>query len=324
MKVGILGAGQIAAAMAATLNGMDDEYQAYAIASRTLAKAEAFAAQWHIPHAYGSYEEMLQDPEVDLVYIATPHALHNKHAELCIRYHKPALVEKPFCCNKEQAEKVFADAEKEGVFITEAMWTRYMPGVSVLRDLIQSGRIGKVHMIRADVSYPMQGKARLNDPSLGGGALLDVGIYALHFAMMLRDEMPLSIDGSCTKTDTGVDSQENMTLTYKDGMAACLTSSMEVSSPLEGIIQGEKGRIRVKGPVSIKEIEVCDHRGNVLLKPEIPPQITGYEYEVEACAEALKAGHLQCDVYPHEETVKILEVMDRLREKWGIRYPFEQ
>ena len=194
MKVGILGAGSIARAMAMAVNGLEG-VEGYAVASRDLSKAQAFCDTWGFQKAYGSYEEMLQDPQVELVYVATPHSHHFEHTRLCIEHGKPALVEKAFTANAAQARELIAMAERKGVFLTEAIWVRYMPSRRILRELIDSGIIGSVQRVSADLSYPIPNVKRLTDPSLAGGALLDLGVYVLNFASMVLGDDVQEIKG---------------------------------------------------------------------------------------------------------------------------------
>lgn len=323
MKVGILGAGSIARAMAMAVNGLEG-VEGYAVASRELDKAQAFCNQWGFQKAYGSYEEMLRDPEVDLVYVATPHSHHFEHTKLCIEHGKPALVEKAFTANAAQARELIALAERKGVFLTEAIWVRYMPSRRMLRELIDSGIIGTVQRISADLSYPIPNVKRLTDPSLAGGALLDLGVYVLNFASMVLGDDIQEIKGLCTYCDTGVDCQENITITYPDGKMAALTASMLTASHRLGLIYGTKGYIHCININNIQGFEVYDLNHNLVKTLEVPKQINGYEYEVLACKKALEEGALECPEMPHSETVRMMEWMDKLRADWGVRFPFEE
>lgn len=322
MKVGILGAGSIARAMAMAVNGLEG-VEGYAVASRELGKAQAFCDQWGFQRAYGSYEEMLRDPQVDLVYVATPHSHHFEHTKLCIEHGKPALVEKAFTANAAQARELIALAERKGVFLTEAIWVRYMPSRRMLRELIDSGIIGTVQRISADLSYPIPNVKRLTDPALAGGALLDLGVYVLNFASMVLGDDIQEIKGLCTYCDTGVDCQENITITYPDGKMAALTASMLTASHRLGLIYGTKGYIHCININNIQGFEVYDLNHNLVKTVEVPRQINGYEYEVLACKKALEEGALECPEMPHSETVRMMEWMDKLRSDWGVRFPFE-
>ena len=322
MKVGILGAGNIAGTMARTLNGIKDA-TAYAVAARDLERAQSFAKEYQVEKAYGSYEEMLQDKNVDLVYIATPHSHHLEHGKLCISYGKPVLCEKSFTANAAQARELLDDAREKGVFITEAIWTRYMPSRKIITDIIESGELGDVHMLSANLGYRLIDKERLTNPELAGGALLDVGVYPLNFASMFFGNDIANITSSCVKFDTGVDGQAGMILTYKDGRMATLHTGMYAATEQYGIIYGSKGYLIAYNINNIDKIEVFSSDRKLIRTIHVPEQITGYEYEVEACMRALNEGRLECEEMPHSETIRLMEQMDTLRAQWGIRYPFE-
>lgn len=324
MKVGILGAGSIAKCMATAINGLDESVEAYAIAARDLERAEAFRREWGFEKAYGSYEELVSDPQVDLIYIATPHSHHYEHAKLCIEHGKPVLVEKSFTANAALAKDLLALAEEKQVFITEAIWTRYMPSRRLISDVLASGVIGEPRMIMADLSYPMTTKERLMRPELAGGALLDVGVYTLNFAsMVFGDDDIVDISGRCTYAETGVDAQDCITVTYGDGRLAVLTCSMQAASHRMGIVYGTKGYLHCTNINNVEKIEVFNSKHQLVQEIPVPPQINGYEYEVLACQEALAEGRLSCQEMPHSETIRVMEWMDKLRADWNIRYPFE-
>ena len=323
MNVGILGAGSIAKCMAAAINGLDDSVKAYAVASRDINKAQAFADEWGFEEAYGSYEDMLNDPKVDLVYVATPHSYHLEHSKLCIDHGKAVLCEKPFTVNAAQARELFDYAREKNVFITEAIWTRYMPSRSILNETIASGIIGTPRMIVADLSYPIENKNRMTDPNLAGGSLLDIGIYPINFTSMVFGNDIRDISGSCTYTDTGVDCQDSITITYNDGRVAILSSSMQVATHRLGMIFGTGGYVHCTNVNNIEKIEVFNVDHELIKEVPIPNQINGYEYEILACKKALEEGALECSEMPHSETLKMMEWMDKLRNDWGIKYPFE-
>lgn len=322
MNVGILGAGNIAGTMARTLNGMKDA-TAYAVAARDLDRAQSFAKEYQVEKAYGSYEEMLADDKVDLVYIATPHSHHLEHGKLCISYGKPVLCEKSFTANAAQARELLDYAKEKGVFITEAIWTRYMPSRKIITDIIESGELGDVHMLSANLGYRLIDKERLINPELAGGALLDVGVYPLNFASMFFGNDIENITSSCVKFETGVDGQAGMILTYKDGRMATLHTGMYAASEQYGIICGSKGYLIAYNINNINKIDVFSSDRKLIRTIEVPEQITGYEYEVEACMKALAEGKTECEEMPHSETIRMMEWMDTLRGQWGIRYPFE-
>ena len=319
-KIGIIGAGWIAQKMAITLGGMQGVMR-YAIASRIREKAEAFAHDWQFAKAYGSYEELVDDPEVDLVYIATPHSFHYEQACMCIERGKPVLCEKAFTANARQAEALLNLAREKKVFITEAIWTRYMPLSFKLQELIKSGVIGTPYTLSANLSYPVGNKERMLRPELAGGALLDLGVYALNFAAMAFGSDIVRTVSACTRTDTGMDDQESITLFYRDGRMAALQSSMWAKSDRQGIISGDKGHLIVENINNPSSIRVVDSDYNTVAVYYAPERITGYEYQVYASIEAIEKGCLESPCMPHAETLRIMRQMDALRKEWGVVYP---
>ena len=217
MKLGILGAGGIASTMAKTVAEMKG-VEAYAVAARDLERARVFAQKYEVKKAYGSYEEMLADDEVELVYIATPHSHHYLHAKMCLEAGKHVLCEKAFTVNAAQAEKILRLAEEKKLLLTEAIWTRYMPSRDMINKLIEDGVIGEVTSLTANLGYELSQVKRIWNPKLAGGALLDVGIYPLNFAsMVLGDDVEETLS-SCVKFDSGVDAQNSIILKYKNGL----------------------------------------------------------------------------------------------------------
>ena len=328
MKVGILGAGSIARSMAKTMRGMWQQgrpVELYAVASRSLEKAQDFAAQEDVSRAYGSYEEMVRDSAVDLVYIATPHSHHAEQIRLCVEHGKAVLCEKAFTGNARQAEEVLALAERRGVLVTEAIWTRYMPSRRMIDEVLARGAIGKPQVLMASLGYPVWDKERIARPELAGGALLDLGVYTLNFASMAFGDDVARMESSVAMLDTGVDHTENITLHYRDGRTACLTSTAMAQTNRQGVICGDKGFVTVDNINNPQVISVYDRTctGVPVETLHVPQQITGYEYQVEACMRALEAGALECPEMPHSETLHIMRTMDALRAQWGMRYPFD-
>lgn len=322
LRVGIIGAGRIAAIMAETLRKML-RAECYAVASRELQKAQAFAYEHGVTTAYGSYEEMLKDKKVDLVYIATPHTLHFEHAKLCIDYKKPVLVEKPFCVNEKQAKELLAYAKEKNVFITEAIWVRYLPFYQTIMEVLKSGIIGKPQMLTANLGYEMTTKERLVDPKLAGGALLDVGIYPINFAYMVFGSDVKEIHGHATFTESGVDANDSITISYNDGRMAVLNTSMLSVSDRMGVIHGTKGFMVIENINNYQSLRVFDEQYKKILTKKCPRQISGYEYEVLACKKALKQKQICCDEMPHSEILKMMHVMDEIRRQIGLVYPEE-
>lgn len=323
IKVGILGAGRIGAIMADTVSRMR-KAECYAVASRSLEKADEFANAHNVKKVFGSYEEMLQDKELELVYIATPHPFHYEHAKMCIDAGKPVLVEKPFCVNAKEAEELLAYAKEKNVFITEAMWIRYMPMYETIMKVLESGAIGEPKLITANLAYPMLKKERLIKAELAGGALLDVGIYPLNFADMISKSPIKDIRAVAVMTEEGVDAHDSITIRYENGTMAVLNTSMQAVSDRKGIIQGTEGVMIIENINNFESLTVYDKNYKKKLFKKAPKQISGYEYEVEACRKALKKKKKSCEEMPHDVTMKMMKQMDLIREQIGLKYPFEQ
>ncbi|MCI9463111.1 MAG: Gfo/Idh/MocA family oxidoreductase [Lachnospiraceae bacterium] len=322
MKVGILGAGNIAGVFASMLQHLD-EVQRCCVASRSLEKAEAFAAQYGFEKAYGSYEEMLSEGEAELIYIATPHSHHYRHMKLCIEAGKHVLCEKAFTVNAGQAQEIFSLAEKKGVLVTEAIWTRYMPSRKIINDLLSEGVIGEVKTLTANLDYAISDKERLIRPELAGGALLDVGIYPLNFALMHFGSSIVKTTSAVQLTETGVDGQNVMTLSYEDGRLAVLTSGMYGYSDRRGVFYGSKGFMAVDNINDPLEIRIYNDKQELSKIISMPEQINGYEYEILETIECIKKGAKECPSMPHEDTLEVLRFMDGFRHEWGVQYPEE-
>lgn len=322
MNIAILGAGVIGKVMANTVNGMND-VNLYAVASRDLSKAEQFAKEFGIKKAYGSYEEMLSDDNVDLVYVATPHSHHYEHMKLCIEKGKNVLCEKAFTQNKIQAEEIFALAAEKKVFVTEALWTRYMPSRKLIDETITSGIVGEIKTVCCNLSYDMDKKERILRPELAGGALLDLGIYGINFIVMHFGKDIESIESSVMMTETGVDAQESITIKYKDGKMGVTVHGIYGRSDRKGIFYGEQGYIIVENINNPQAIDVFSYEDKMIKHIDVPKQITGYEYEVMESLKMIKNGKLECPSIPHEDTLFLMDKMDEIRALWGMKYPGE-
>lgn len=321
-NVGIIGAGHIALKMASTLAALPRTHR-YAIASREMRKARRFAKEQGFERAYGSYEELMDDPKVDLIYIATPHAFHFEQAKACILKGKPVLCEKAFTANAAQAEELLKLAEEKQVFIAEAIWTRYLPMSRTIAELVRKGAVGTPYLLSANLGYAITNRERLVRPELAGGALLDVGVYTLNFAAMVFGTEILSTTSTCVKMDNGLDAQDSITLVYPGERMAVLNSSMLARSDRQGIISGDGGHMIIDNINNPQSIKVLDGNYQTVAEFHAPSQVTGFEYEVNACIEALDKGLLQTLDMPHDETLRIMRQMDALRKEWGVRFPFE-
>ena len=322
LKVAIMGTGKIAEKMADTLKDTRG-VTCYAVGSRTLEKAEQFAKDHGFKKAYGSYADLVADPKVDLVYVATPHSEHFENVKLAIAAGRNVICEKAFMLNEKQAKQIFKFAEEKGVLVTEAIWTRYMPMRHKLTELLSSNVIGEPTMLTANLSYNIAYKERIQKPELGGGALLDLGVYVLHFASMVFGNDVKDIASICTFNNLGMDMQDSITLRYADGKMAVLNATVLSTGDRNGVIYGSKGFIVVENINNPEAIAVYDNNYNKTAYYKRPKQKTGYEYEIEACVKAISEGWLECPDVPHSETLKILNMMDFIRSNNHIVFPGE-
>ena len=323
MRIGILGPGKIAQGVVYALKQMP-EIECYAVASRTLDRAEAFAREHGFEKAYGSYEQLVQDPQVELVYVATPHSHHFAHMMLCLTHGKSVICEKAFTMNAKQAKTVKAYSEEHGIFAAEAIWPRYMPSRGIIQKVLHSGRVGNIYAMTANLHYKINDVPRIMEPALAGGALLDVGIYGLSFALTHFEGEIARIESSVQLTQTGVDGMENITLHFADGRMAMLTHGIYTRSDRKGIFYGEKGYIVVENINNPQSVSVFDDNDNLLEFYDVPQQINGYEYEFREAVRCIQEGKHEAPSIPLAESVRVMEVMDTLRRQWGVVYPQEQ
>ena len=322
LRIGIVGAGWIAEKAAITLNGLDS-CEAYAIASRSLEKATAFAEKWKMRKAYGSYAELIADKDVDLVYVATPHSHHYDVTRQALMAGKPCLVEKAFMANHRQAKEIVDLSRERKVFLAEAIWTRYQPVVKMMRDLIDSGRIGTPRLVTATLGYSMGDKPRIMRPDLCGGALLDLGVYALNFVRMFFDADIVSMESQCVKSQTGMDLTNAMSLVLSDGVLCNLQSSAACVGDNIGVIAGTEGNLIIDNINNPQQITVNGPDRTYIETIPVPQQITGYEYQFLACRQALIDGLLEPREMPLDETLYVMQLMDGFRRQWGVRYPMD-
>ena len=323
LRVGIIGTGWIAEKAAITLAGLT-MCEAYAVGSRSQEKADEFARKWDVKKAYGSYAELLADPDVDLVYVGTPHSHHYDVTREALLAGKPCLVEKAFMANRREAKEIIDLAHEQKVFLAEAIWTRYQPVVNMVRELIDSGRIGTPRLLTATLGYSMGDKPRIMRADLCGGALLDLGVYALNFVRMFFPADIVSIDSQCVKSTTGMDLTNAITLVLADGMLCNLQSSAACVGDNIGVIAGTEGNLIIDNINNPQTITVNGPDRTYIETIRVPKQITGYEYQFVACRQALIDGLLEPHEMPHAETLYIMELMDGLRQKWGVRYPMDE
>lgn len=316
---GILGAGRIAARFATDLKKLPQARLA-AVGSRSLDKAQAFADEHGFERAYGSYADMLADPAVDAVYVATPHPFHREHTLLCIDAGKAVLCEKPMEINAARVLDMVRAAQSKGVFLMEAMWTRFLPVIVQVRQWLAEGRIGEVRMLTVDfgfrASWDPQG--RLLNPALAGGALLDVGIYVAAFASMVFGA-PESVLAAAHLGETGVDEQTAMIFQYAGGQLAQLSCAVRTNTPQQAFIQGSEGSIYVPD---------FWHATTATLKVngQEPVETTGeagYQFEAAEVMDCLAARKTESAVIPLDESVAIARTLETARHQIGLKYPME-
>ena len=322
LRVGIIGTGWIAEKAAITLRGLK-ECEAYAVGSRTIERAEAFAKEWGIAKACGSYAELINDPDVDLVYVGTPHSHHYDVTKEALLAGKPCLVEKAFMANYRQAKEIVDLARERKVFLAEAIWTRYQPVVKMVRDLIDNGRIGTPRLVTATLGYSMGEKPRIMRPDLCGGALLDLGVYALNFVRMFFPAEIVSMESQCVKSKTGMDLTNAISIILADGVLCNLQSSAACVGDNIGVIAGTDGNLIIDNINNPQKITVNTHDREFVEDIHVPQQITGYEYQFLACRQALIDGLQEPGEMPLDETLCVMKLMDDLRQKWGVRYPMD-
>lgn len=322
IRWGIAGPGFIAHKFARAVQNTEGA-ELVAVASSSQARGAAFAEAFSIDHVFTSYEQMAASDLVDAVYVALPHSFHKSCAEIFLRGKKHVLCEKPVCVNAVQATALWRTAEENGVFLMEAMWTRFLPAVQEACRIAASGEIGEVLGVRADFCYAStpEEEAKLFEPKLAGGSLLDVGVYGLHFADMVLGE-PKSITASAQMLPQGVDGHTNLLLQYESGAIASVSSAIAVQKPEDGYIYGSKGYIHLPCFYGAQELVV--HVGTDAPRHISKPSVgDGFEEEImEVCA-CIRAGKLQSEIHPMSQSIKILKQMDAIRAKIGLNYPLE-
>lgn len=323
LRWGIIGTGSIARKFAIGL-GQSSTGVLTAVGSRTQDKAEEFGNEFEVPNRHGSYESLSEDPEVDAVYVATPHPAHRDNSVLCLRAGKAVLCEKPFAVNASQAEEIVHVAREESVFCMEAMWSRFHPPFVNVRKMIRQGDIGEPRMVHAHFGFrtDWNPQGRLLNPELAGGALLDVGIYPISFASMVFGP-PKSIHATGHIGETNVDEQDGIILGYESGQAAVLSCAVRTNTPKTACVHGTEGSLRV-------ENAWWGDRGATLIQAngeekhyDLPREGNGYNYEADEVAHCIRDGKTESDVMPLDESLSIMRTLDEARRQIGLRYPFE-
>ena len=320
---GILGPGRIAVKFAIGLRDAAGARLA-AVGSRSAARAERFAAQYGAARAHAGYEALAADPDVDAVYVATPHPQHAAACILCLEAGKHVLCEKPLTVNAAEARAVAACAREHGALLMEGMWARFIPATAALRALLKAGEVGEPHVVHADIGFAStpDPASRLYAPELAGGALLDLGVYCVAFASMVLGT-PSGVAASAHIGTTGVDERTSVSLSYPGGAVAALTCSLTTKSPHLASVVGSDGYVTV-GPRFWRSDRLTVHRGGA--DPDerrYPIAGNGFNYEAEHFMELIRAGARDSPVMPLAESIAISETLDAARRAIGVSYPFE-
>lgn len=320
IRWGILGTGKIAKAFAEALREVPDA-ELVAVASRSLDSATEFAGQYKVARAHGTYQALADDAGVDAIYIATPHAMHHENAIMCLKGGKALLVEKAFTLNRRQAQEIADLARERKLFVMEAMWTRFQPAMLEARRMIDMGEIGNVHNLQADFGFPADvgPEHRLFNPELGGGSLLDLGIYPLSMAAFFLGPVK-GVRGYGELTPAGVDMQASFVLHHEDGALSACSSSLNSRTPTTMTICGDKGFLRLHGRFHNTErftIELNDGSEREFHFQRIG---NGYAHEAMEVGRCLREGLLESPAMPLGESVELMGVLDELRRQIGVRY----
>jgi predicted dehydrogenase len=321
VRWGVVGTGGIASAFVEDLHFVEGA-EAVGVGSRAQQSADRFAAEHSLGRAHPTYEALVTDDEVDVVYVATPHPGHHAAAMLAIEAGKAVLVEKPFTMNAAEAESLVTAARDRGVFLMEAMWARFVPWAVRLRELLADGTLGEVRAVIADHGqwFPQDASHRLFAPELGGGALLDLGVYPVSFASMVLGT-PSRVTAVSDPAFTGVDATTSMLMQYAGGAHAVLTATLTAAGPTTAAVIGTDARVQVDGPFYTPTGFTLTRRDGTSERFDQPVQGRGMWCEAAEVVRCLREGRLESDVMPLDETVSIMATLDEVRRQIGLTYP---
>lgn len=320
VRWGILSAGRIADRFTADLKKTPGA-QAVAVAARSIQRAEAFAAKHGISRAYGSYEALAKDPDIDVIYIGTTHNFHKAHTLLCLENGKHVLCEKPFALNAAQARQMIACAREKRLFLMEAMWSRFNPAYKRAMQWVNDGLVGEVRMLKADFGFraPWEPERRLLNPALGGGSILDAGIYPIALASHLFGPQPSEMQALASLGTTGVDEQAGIMLKYPQGQLALLSSAIRTRTPHNAFIIGTGGMIWM--PMFWRARLAVLWRSKKL--PRIAWGAAGYQHEAAEVGQCIRQGRMESATVSLAESLAFMETMDRIRASIDLKYPGE-
>jgi len=321
LRWGFLSAGWIATEVAKDFQIAGMTIQA--VGARDLSKADSFADTFNIPNRHEGYESLVSDPEVDVIYVSTLHPFHHQHALLALNAGKHVLLEKPFTINAAEAEEIKELATAKKLFVLEAMWTRFLPSMHAVFEVINSGALGDIRLVLADHSQYLPHIPRLNEIELGGGALLDLGIYPVSFAMRILGK-PDRLTARATLTDQKIDETTSLIFEYGNGAQATLTACMSAAGPVSASVIGTKGRIEINTTFYAQtSFTVFDNSGKIIQKYNETIEGNGRQYQGLHLEECVAEGLLESPILSLAETVEIMHVMDAARAQIGIKYPTE-
>ncbi len=319
---GIIGPGSIAQRFAKGLQSVPDG-KLYAVGSRTQQKADEFADKFNAPKRYGSYEALAEDPDVQAVYIATPHPQHKDAILLCLNHGKAVLCEKPFTVNAKEAAEVIELARSKDLFLMEGMWSRFFPGMVRVRELLAAGAIGEARMLQADFGFRtgVNPEGRLFNLAMAGGGLMDVGVYPISLASMIFGT-PTDMSGLAQMGETGIDEMAAVSLKYANGQLASIVTGVRIGTPSEATIFGTDGSLKLHAPFW-NPVHLTLSAGGKTEEIDVPFEGEGFNYEAQEVQDCLRAGKTESAIMPLDETLTIMQTLDTLRAQWGLKYPME-
>lgn len=326
IRWGILGCGRIAGKFASDLALVEDA-SLVAVGSRDRAKAGEFGHTYQVKNIHDSYESLVNDPEVDIIYVASPHSLHHEHTLLCLRHNKAVLCEKAFAINATEAREMISEARNRNVFLMEALWSKFLPHYKTVKQMVNEGKIGSIRSMQVNFGFKPMAPVpqRIYDPALGGGTLLDIGIYNVFFVLSLMGR-PQDIQAMMTPAATGVDEQLAVQFSYANGALAQMLSSFSSNLATEADIAGNEGRIRLTTRFYEPSTTVQYFPGRQDSLQVIPVEKHpgwGYHYQVKHVHDCLRRGLTESPVMSHQDSLDLMETMDHIRQIIGLRYPGE-
>ncbi len=320
-KWGIIGPGKIAHKFAQALSFAPNA-ELFAVASRSEERARDFAMQYDAPHYYQGYEKVAQDPEVDIIYVATPHSLHYENTIMCLENGIPVLCEKPFTITRVQLQKLVDTARNNKVFLMEAIWTRFLPTIKKVLEIKESGILGSIKEIYADFGFkaPFDPASRLYNLGLGGGALLDVGIYPVFLSLLLLGD-PANIRSTAVLSETGADESCNILFEYPGGVTANLECTISAETPTEAVVMFENGQIKINRKWFAPSSLIMIHSNKKMEELTFENVGNGYHYEAIEAMKCLENGLIECPDLTLDFSLNLMGLLDKIRDQCDIRYP---